>query len=94
MENWPCEQRSFVDISHYKNNDCVVAVQLQFKIKFNIAGYGRVPSAHATKNWVRKFEETGSAGHSKHKGTNRSVRSFDNIIGVRSIVEGRPKHRK
>lgn len=91
MENWSGEQRSFAIKSYYKNNDCVVAAQRQFRIKFNIARHGRIPSAHAIKEWVRKFEETGSAMNVKHKGPNRSVRNLENINQVRASVERSPK---
>lgn len=91
MEQWSGEQRAFAIKSYYKNNDSVVAVQRQFRLHFAIPRHGRVPSAHAIKSWIRKFEETGTANKSKLKGPNRSVRTPENIERVRASVEHSPK---
>ncbi|KAF2891315.1 hypothetical protein ILUMI_14858 [Ignelater luminosus] len=90
MEQWSGEQRAFVVKSYYKNN-CVVADQQHFQTYFQIRRHGRVPLARAIKEWVRKFEQTGSANNVKHKGPKKSVRTPENIDRVRASVEPSPK---
>ncbi|KAF2890437.1 hypothetical protein ILUMI_15736 [Ignelater luminosus] len=90
MEQWSGEQRAFVVKSYYKNN-CVVADQRHFRTYFQIRRHGRVPLAHAIKEWVCKFEQTGSANNVKHKGPKKSVRTPENIDRVRASVEPSPK---
>lgn len=91
MEQWSGEQRAFAIKSYYKNNDCVVAAQRQFRIHFVIPRHGSVPSAHAIKSWIHKFEETGIPNKTKHRGPNKTVRTPENIARVRASIERSPK---
>ena len=60
IESWTFAQHAFAVKSSYKNDDCYVAAQREFRKKFGIYRNSKVPSAHAIKTWVNNFEETGS----------------------------------
>lgn len=42
MQQWYVDQHAFAIKSYYKNNDCIVHSQRQFRIHFTILRYGRV----------------------------------------------------
>jgi hypothetical protein len=44
----------------YKNSDSLLIDQLEFRREFGVHRNRAVPSDHAIKTWVRKFEATGS----------------------------------
>ncbi|KAF2896141.1 hypothetical protein ILUMI_10035 [Ignelater luminosus] len=68
-------------------NNCVVAARRHFRIYFQIRRRGRVPSAHAVREWVHKSEQTDSANN----GPKKSVRTPENIDRVRASAERSPK---
>ena len=75
--------------SFYKNSDSYVAAQREFHKKFRIHRNSEVPSAHAIKTWVNKFEETGSTVKKKG-GSVKTVRTPQNIDVVRASFEQSP----
>ena len=86
MESWTVARRAFAVKSFYKNDDCYVAAQREFRKKFGIHRNSKVPSAHAIKTWVNKFEETGSTVKKKG-GTVKTVRTPQNIDAVGASFE-------
>ena len=86
MESWAGAQSAFAVKSFYKNNDSYVAAQREFRKKFGNHRNSKVPSAHAIKTWVNKFEETGSTVKKKG-GTVKTVRTPQNIDAVGASFE-------
>jgi hypothetical protein len=75
--------------SFYKNGDSFVIAQLEFRREFGIHRNRSVPSGHATNNWVRNFEATGSTR--KKKGDSvKTVSTSKNIAVVREVIERSP----
>jgi len=60
MELWTGAQCAFAMKAFYKNGDSFVITLREFRREFGIHCNLAVPSAHAIKTWVRKFEATGS----------------------------------
>jgi hypothetical protein len=60
MEPWTGEQSAFTVKAFYKTSDTFVIAQREFRREFGIHPTRAVPSAHATKTWIRNFEDTGS----------------------------------
>jgi len=89
VESWTGARRAFAIKSFYKNNDSYVAAQREFRKEFGIHRYSKVPSAHALKTWVNKFEETGSTVKKKGSGF-KTVRTPQNIDAVRASFEQSP----
>ena len=90
MESWTGAPRAFAIKSFYKNNDSYVAVQHEFRKKFEIHRNSKVPSAHAIKTWVNNFEETGSSVKKKG-GSIKTVRTPQNIDAVRASFKQSPR---
>jgi hypothetical protein len=75
----------------YKNGDSFVIAQREFRREFSIHRNSAVPSVHANKTWIRKFEATGST-LKKKGGSVKTVRTTENIAVVRK-TNGRSPHR-
>jgi hypothetical protein len=61
MEPWTGAQCAFAVKASYKNGDSFVIARREFRRVFGIHRNRAVPSAHASKTWVRNFEATCSA---------------------------------
>ena len=86
MESCTGAQCAFGVKSFCKNNDSYVAARREFRKKFGIHPNSKVPSAHAIKTWVNKFEKTGSTVKKKG-GSVKTVCSPRNIDAVRASFE-------
>ena len=86
MESWTGARRTYGVKSFYKNNDSYVSAQREFRKKFGIHRNSKLPSAHAIKTWVNKFEETGSTVKKKG-GRVKTLRTPQNIDDVRASFE-------
>jgi len=60
MEPRTGAQRAFAVNAFYTNGDSSVIAQREFRREFGIHRNRAVPSAHAIKTWVPKFEAAGS----------------------------------
>ena len=80
MEAWTGARSDFAVKAFYRNGDNFVVFQLEFRIEFGIHRNRAVPSAHATKTWVRNFVATGST--LKKGGSVKTVRTPENIARV------------
>jgi len=87
MEPWTAAQCAFAVKAFYKNGDSFVIAQREFRREFGIHRNRAVPSAHAIKTWVQHFEATGSTLKMKG-GSVKTVRTPENIAGVRDAIEG------
>jgi len=68
-----------------------VITQNEFRREFGIHRNRAVPSAHAVKTWVRNFEATGST-LKKKGGSVKTVRTPENNVVVREVIERSPHH--
>lgn len=91
MEWWTAEHRAFVVEAFFKSGDSVVAVQRQFRRRFNVAPRGKVPTRNTILLWVGNFRATGSALKRKSPGRPRSARTPENVERVRAAVEASPR---
>lgn len=91
MEQWTGEHRAFVVEAFFKSGDSCVAVQRQFRRRFNIGPRGKVPTRNTILLWVNNFRATGSALKRKSTGRPRSARTPENIERVREAVEASPR---
>jgi len=73
----------------YKNGDSFVIARREFRREFGIHRNRAVPSAHATKTWVRNFEATGST-LKKKGGSVKTVHTPENTAVVRQAIERSP----
>ncbi|KAJ4437073.1 hypothetical protein ANN_17208 [Periplaneta americana] len=81
--SWTGEQCALAIKAYYKNNGSFITVQWLFRRHYNIhRNNGPISSAHAIKILIQNFEVTGSA-LKKSPGKQRSVRTPENINGVR-----------
>jgi hypothetical protein len=73
----------FVLKAFYKNGDCFVIAQREFRREFGIHRSRAVTSAHAIKTWVRNFEATGST--LKKKGS--CVKSVERWLQIARVTQ-------
>jgi hypothetical protein len=66
-----------------------VIAQRELRREFGIHRNRAVPSAHAIKTWVRNFEATGFT-LKKEGGSVKTVRTPENIVVVREVIERSP----
>lgn len=91
MEQWSAEHRAFVVEAFFKSGDSCVAVQRQFRRRFNVGPRGRVPTRNTILLWVSTFRATASTLKRKSTGRPRSARTPENIDRVRAAVEASPR---
>lgn len=75
----------------YKDNDCLEAALRLFHVHFNPQHCDPLLYAHATKTWVRNFEETSSVLKKKPLGGIKSVHTPENIAALRITVMQSPQ---
>ncbi|KAL4716303.1 hypothetical protein ACJJTC_014783 [Scirpophaga incertulas] len=91
MEQWTAEHRAFVVEAYFKSGDSVVAVQRQFRRRFNVGPRGKVPTRNTILLWVDNFRATSLALKRKSTGRPRSARTPENVERVREAVEASPR---
>ena len=89
MAQWTGAQGAFAVKAFCQNGETFVIAQREFRREFVIHRNRAVPSAHATKTWVRNFEATGST-LKKKGGSVKTVRTPENIAVVREANERSP----
>jgi hypothetical protein len=91
MERWSVQHRAFAVETYFKNNDSVVLTQGILRQHYNIHRNDSVPSRHTVLLWVRNFRETASAAKRKPQGREPSLRTHENIEGVRQDFVRNPR---
>ncbi|KAG8307377.1 hypothetical protein J6590_023148 [Homalodisca vitripennis] len=61
MEQWSAEHRAFVVKAFFKSGDSCVAVQRQFRGRFDVGPRGRVPTRNTIVLWSARTPEKSSA---------------------------------
>lgn len=90
MASFSGAQRAFCVREYYRNNDSATEAQRKFCTQYNIRNKNQAPSTRAIKNWVQKFEETGSTLNQPRSGRPRTSREPVNIERVRASVREQP----
>jgi len=91
MEQWGPQDRAFVVETFFKNGESVNVTQRKFRLHFNVARQGRIPSRNTILLWVHNFRTTASATKKKQRGSARTVRTPENFEAVRNAVEQSPR---
>jgi len=68
----------------------IITVQRNVRRQFNIPVGGNVPSRNSILDWYHKFQNTGSVLRT-YKGSQKSVRTPENIERVRQAIEQSPQ---
>ena len=90
METWPVEHRVFVYDAFVKSGKSVSITQWLFWQHFNTGRHGAVPSRNTILLWVNNFLETGSVMKKKAPGSEKKVRTPENIARVRQALVRSP----
>lgn len=91
MERFTGDQRAFCVRSFYLSNGSYVLVRRQFRAHYQLNNLHQTPSGNLIKQWLRKFEDTGSTSNKPPGGRRRTARSRENIERVRLAVERNPR---
>ena len=79
MEQWSPQHRAFVVETFLKNGESVIVTQRNFRLHFNVARHGRIPSRNTILLWVHNFLTTASATK-KHGVSKRTVRTPNSSV--------------
>ena len=91
MEQWGLEHRAFFVETFFKNGDSITVTQRKFRLHFNVARHGRIPSRNTILLWVHNFRTKASATKKKQGGYAQTVRTPVNVETVRNAVEQSPR---
>jgi len=90
MQQCTGEERTFTIKAYYQNGESLVRARRVFRTHFNVPRNRPVPSNHVINTWVDNFEVSGST-FKKRDGSQKTVRTAENIERVREEFEGSPK---
>jgi len=92
MQQWTGEECTFTVKAYYQNGESLVRARRAFRTHFNVPRNRPVPSNHAINTWVDSFEVSGSTSK-KSGGSQKTVRTPENIERVREAFERSPKRK-
>jgi len=92
MQQWTGEERTFTVKAYYQNGESLVWTRRAFRTHFNVLCNRPVPSNHAINTWEDNFEVSGST-FKKRGGSQKTVRTPENIERVREAFERSPKQK-
>ena len=87
MEQGGPQHRAFVVETFFKNGESATVIQRKFRLHFNVARHGRIPSRNTILLWVHNFRTTASATKKTQGGSARTVRIPENVEAVRKAFE-------
>lgn len=87
MKSWNGANLGYLLKAYYKNNDSYVSAQRVFRTYFNIPHNDPVPSPHAMKILIKKFEKTGFTLEKKI-GSVKSVHTPVNVARMEDALQG------
>jgi hypothetical protein len=73
----------------FKNDESVTVTQRKFRLHFNVPRHGRIPSGNTILLWVHNCRTTASVTKKKQGGSERTVRTPENVEAVQNVVEQR-----
>jgi transposase len=83
-------ERAFAVKAYYQNGESLVRARRAFRTQFNVPRNRLVPSNHAINTWIANFEMSGSTSK-KRSGSQKTVRTPENIERVREAFERSPR---
>ena len=90
MEQWNLEHRIFAYDCFVKNEESVIAVQREFRRRFNIHRNESVPCRNTILRWVNNFRTEGCIMKKKNHGPQHTVRTPENVERVMQAVVQSP----
>lgn len=87
MSQFTGEQRAFAVRAFYENNHSYVIVRRMFRVEYNLRSIQQCPSPQLLRQWVKRFQETGSTLPIKRQGRPRTSRTEEAIQEVNRSVE-------
>lgn len=91
MVRWTLEQRVFAYDCFVRSGESVIAVQREFRRRFNVHRNDSVPARDTILRWVNNLRTGGSIMKRKPPGRQRSVRTPENIERVRQALLRSPR---
>ncbi|XP_073407316.1 uncharacterized protein [Dendrobates tinctorius] len=86
MVPWTIEHRVFAYDSFVKNNECITAVQREFRRHFNIHRNQAVPARNTILRWVEALRTRGTLMNKRPPGAPRTARTPENVERVRQAM--------
>lgn len=90
MERFTGADRAFCVREFYRNNDSATIARRKFREYQNLRNFKDIPSVQTIKNWVIKFEESGSTLDKQRSGRPRTSRTEENIDVVKHSIRENP----
>lgn len=90
MERFTGADRAFCVREFYCNNNSATVARRKFREHHNLRNFNDTPSIQTIKNWVTKFEESGSTLDKKRSGRPRTSRTEENIDVVKQSIRENP----
>lgn len=90
MERFNGADRALCVREFYRNNDSATIARRKFRVYRNLRTFNDCPSVQTIKNWVQKFEETGSTLDKQRSGRPKTSRTEENIDVVQESVRENP----
>lgn len=91
MSRYTGEQRAFCVRAFYENAQSYVTVRRLYRAKFELRRISECPSTNLIKQWIERFERTGSTQKMRPRGGQRVSRTDENIQRVRESVRANPR---
>jgi transposase-like protein len=91
MEQWSPQHRAFIVEMFFKNGKSVIVTQRKFCLHFNVSCHWRIQSWNTILLWVHDVHTMACATKKKHGGSERTVRSPENVEVVRNTVDQSPR---
>ncbi|CAG5047060.1 unnamed protein product [Parnassius apollo] len=87
MSQFTGEQRAFAVQAFYENGHSYIIVRRMFRVKFNLRSIRQCPSTQLLKQWLKRFQETGSTLPMRRQGRSRTLRTEQAIQEVNRSVQ-------
>jgi len=86
MASFSDKQRALCVREYYRNNDSFTIAQRKFCAHYNIRHKNKAPLIQLIRQWVQKFEKTGSTINQPRSGRPRTSIVPENIERVRASI--------
>lgn len=87
MSQFTEEHRAFAVRVFYENGNSYIIVRRMFRVKFNLRSIRQCPSTQLLKQWLKRFQETGSTLPMRRQGHPRTSRTEQAIREVNRSVQ-------
>lgn len=91
MSPFTGEHRAFAVRAFYENGKSYITVRRMFRVKFNLSSIRQCPSTQLIKQWLKRFDKTGSTLPMRRQGQPRTVSTVQAIKEVNESVRENPE---